>query len=75
MTAASSASEDEADGKRHGAKDCWHACDYPSECRWAKRFGLQMPTAAAFAEFDFGFGGESGVHLERVKRKDSGYFS
>ena len=46
MTAASSASEDGADGKRYGAKDCWHACDYPSECRWAKRFGLQMPATS-----------------------------
>lgn len=43
-TAASSASGDEADGKKHDAKDCWHACDYPSECRWRKRFRLQMPS-------------------------------
>ncbi|EME42169.1 hypothetical protein DOTSEDRAFT_36094 [Dothistroma septosporum NZE10] len=22
-------------------KDCWGTCDYPSECRWGKQFGVQ----------------------------------
>lgn len=24
-------------------KDCWNRCDYPSECRWGKQFGVQTP--------------------------------
>lgn len=28
------------------AKDCWNACDYPSECRWGKRFGVHTPVTA-----------------------------
>lgn len=24
-------------------KDCWNACDYPSECRWGKQFGVATP--------------------------------
>lgn len=24
-------------------KDCWNKCDYPSECRWGKQFGVQTP--------------------------------
>ncbi|KAF1963325.1 hypothetical protein CC80DRAFT_432790, partial [Byssothecium circinans] len=29
-------------------KDCWNSCDYPSECRWGKRFGVHSPIATAF---------------------------
>ncbi|GAB7352222.1 hypothetical protein MBLNU459_g2696t1 [Dothideomycetes sp. NU459] len=29
-------------------KDCWHRCDYPSECRWGDRFGVQSPAAELF---------------------------
>ncbi|KAF7190875.1 hypothetical protein HII31_08034 [Pseudocercospora fuligena] len=25
-------------------KDCWMKCDYPSECRWGKQFGVQTTT-------------------------------
>jgi hypothetical protein len=25
--------------------DCWNACDYPSECRWGKKFGIHTPTS------------------------------
>jgi len=25
-------------------KDCWNTCDYPSECRWGKKFGIHTPT-------------------------------
>jgi hypothetical protein len=25
------------------AKDCWNTCDYPSECRWGKQYGVQTP--------------------------------
>ncbi|KAK4995693.1 hypothetical protein LTR66_004534 [Elasticomyces elasticus] len=24
-------------------KGCWNKCDYPSECRWGKQFGVQIP--------------------------------
>ena len=29
--------------KIDGSKDCWNSCDYPSECRWGKQFGVQTP--------------------------------
>lgn len=25
-------------------KDCWNTCDYPSECRWGKKYGVPTPT-------------------------------
>ncbi|KAK5115692.1 hypothetical protein LTR62_000781 [Meristemomyces frigidus] len=28
-----------------GKKDCWGRCDYPSECRWGKEYGVATPTA------------------------------
>lgn len=28
----------------HWHKDCWNSCDYPSECRWGKQYGVQAPT-------------------------------
>lgn len=31
-------------------KDCWNACDYPSECRWGRKVGIHSPEAP---EFDF----------------------
>ncbi|KAF2200782.1 hypothetical protein GQ43DRAFT_488634 [Delitschia confertaspora ATCC 74209] len=24
-------------------KTCWHSCDYPSECRWGRQFGVHTP--------------------------------
>jgi hypothetical protein len=24
-------------------KDCWNTCDYPSECRWGRKFGIHTP--------------------------------
>ncbi|PVH97278.1 hypothetical protein DM02DRAFT_86864 [Periconia macrospinosa] len=33
-------------------KDCWNACDYPSECRWGKRFGVHTPVTTTFPTFD-----------------------
>lgn len=38
-----------AGGKQQGeglftAKDCWNSCDYPSECRWGKQYGVATPT-------------------------------
>jgi hypothetical protein len=24
-------------------KDCWNMCDYPSECKWGKKFGIHTP--------------------------------
>ena len=32
------------DGDGSGAKDCWGTCDYPSECRWGKQYGVATPT-------------------------------
>jgi hypothetical protein len=29
-------------------KDCWNTCDYPSECRWGRRFGIHTPLADTF---------------------------
>ncbi|KAF1979509.1 hypothetical protein BU23DRAFT_636530 [Bimuria novae-zelandiae CBS 107.79] len=28
--------------KRSG-RHCWNNCDYPSECRWGRRFGMHSP--------------------------------
>ena len=28
-------------------KDCWNTCDYPSECRWGRRFGIHTPVMPA----------------------------
>ncbi|KAI5363859.1 hypothetical protein Slin15195_G095160 [Septoria linicola] len=30
--------------KKEKKKNCWDACDYPSECRWGKQFGVKTPT-------------------------------
>ncbi|KAI5250766.1 hypothetical protein E4T42_04770 [Aureobasidium subglaciale] len=29
-------------------KDCWNRCDYPSDCRWGKQFGVETPLQATF---------------------------
>ncbi|KAF2653008.1 hypothetical protein K491DRAFT_780616 [Lophiostoma macrostomum CBS 122681] len=29
-------------------KDCWNTCDYPSECRWGRKFGVHTPLSAEF---------------------------
>jgi hypothetical protein len=29
-------------------KDCWNNCDYPSECRWGKKFGIHTPIETVF---------------------------
>jgi hypothetical protein len=28
-------------------KECWNRCDYPSECRWGKQFGVDTPKVSA----------------------------
>ncbi|KAF2487151.1 hypothetical protein BDY17DRAFT_319713 [Neohortaea acidophila] len=35
-------------GETDGAKkkDCWDSCDYPSECRWGRQFGVATPSPA-----------------------------
>ncbi|CAI6335224.1 unnamed protein product [Periconia digitata] len=53
----SSASSGSEDAQSQGSqalqeKDCWNACDYPSECRWGKRFGVHTPTSATFPTFE-----------------------
>ena len=30
-------------GSASKKKDCWNTCDYPSECRWGKKFGVHTP--------------------------------
>ncbi|TKA67372.1 hypothetical protein B0A55_08756 [Friedmanniomyces simplex] len=27
-------------------KDCWGKCDYPSECRWGKQYGVHTPVSS-----------------------------
>ncbi|KAH6851502.1 hypothetical protein BKA58DRAFT_395080 [Alternaria rosae] len=29
-------------------QDCWNTCDYPSECRWGKKFGIHTPVEFVF---------------------------
>ncbi|EFQ86734.1 hypothetical protein PTT_17944 [Pyrenophora teres f. teres 0-1] len=31
-----------------GKKDCWNTCDYPSECRWGKNYGIHTPIETVF---------------------------
>jgi hypothetical protein len=31
-------------------KDCWNRCDYPSECRWGKQFGVATPVQTSFPD-------------------------
>ncbi|KAG9959678.1 hypothetical protein KCU61_g7259, partial [Aureobasidium melanogenum] len=33
-------------------KDCWNRCDYPSECRWGKQFGVDTPLQTTFPTLD-----------------------
>ncbi|KAI4775599.1 hypothetical protein E4T52_09450 [Aureobasidium sp. EXF-3400] len=33
-------------------KDCWNRCDYPSECRWGKQFGVDTPLQTTFPSLD-----------------------
>lgn len=33
-------------------KDCWNRCDYPSECRWGKQFGVDTPVQVSFPTLD-----------------------
>ncbi|CAD0091282.1 unnamed protein product [Aureobasidium vineae] len=30
-------------------KDCWNRCDYPSECRWGRQFGVDTPLQVTFS--------------------------
>ena len=39
----SNAGRDEKQVKVKSKKDCWKTCDYPSECRWGRRFGVHTP--------------------------------
>ncbi|KAF2729011.1 hypothetical protein EJ04DRAFT_590013, partial [Polyplosphaeria fusca] len=38
-------SMDDEDGP---SKDCWNKCDYPSECRWGRQFGVHTPLLEEF---------------------------
>jgi hypothetical protein len=33
-------------------KDCWNRCDYPSECRWGKQFGVDTPVQVSFPSLE-----------------------
>ena len=33
-------------------QDCWNTCDYPSECRWGKQFGIHTPVEMAFPSIE-----------------------
>ncbi|KAF2000585.1 hypothetical protein P154DRAFT_545630 [Amniculicola lignicola CBS 123094] len=38
-----------SDGEGTGKpKDCWNMCDYPSECRWGRQFGVHTPLTPIF---------------------------
>jgi hypothetical protein len=44
----SSSPSSNASGREKGVKvktkkDCWKTCDYPSECRWGRQFGVHTP--------------------------------
>ncbi|KAF2808116.1 uncharacterized protein BDZ99DRAFT_500368 [Mytilinidion resinicola] len=39
----SSSSDTESEPDAKPAKSCWDRCDYPSECRWGKQFGVHTP--------------------------------
>ena len=39
----SNASGSEKGAKVKTKKDCWKTCDYPSECRWGRQFGVHTP--------------------------------
>lgn len=41
--------EKNAKGVKGNGKDCWNSCDYPSECRWGKQFGVQTPKTTTTA--------------------------
>ena len=34
----------DAEEDRRRCKDCWGRCDYPSECRWGRQYGVATPT-------------------------------
>jgi hypothetical protein len=36
------------------SKDCWNTCDYPSECRWGKKFGVHTPVDLEFTNVGSG---------------------
>ena len=36
------------------SKNCWNACDYPSECRWGKKFGVHTPVDLEFTSVKSG---------------------
>lgn len=33
-------------------KNCWASCDYPSECRWGRKFGVHTPLTPKFPVFE-----------------------
>lgn len=37
-----------ANGGKSLSKDCWNTCDYPSECRWGRQFGVHTPLTVDF---------------------------
>ncbi|KAJ4984997.1 hypothetical protein SVAN01_09519 [Stagonosporopsis vannaccii] len=36
--------EDREKKKKKKKKDCWHTCDYPSQCRWGRSVGVHTPS-------------------------------
>ncbi|KAF2800608.1 hypothetical protein K505DRAFT_412889 [Melanomma pulvis-pyrius CBS 109.77] len=33
-------------------KDCWNSCDYPSECRWGRQYGIHTPMSPVFTNLN-----------------------
>jgi hypothetical protein len=47
-TSSGSTSSTNSEQYKEAVKDCWNSCDYPSECRWGRRFGVHTPVATEF---------------------------
>ena len=64
--------EHEDGKKKEKEKDCWNSCDYPSECRWGKRFGVHTPVELEFPEVHVGGSGEDTLNraVEHVSQPE-----
>jgi hypothetical protein len=48
-------------------KDCWNTCDYPSECRWGRKFGVHTPLTPSFPSPTHGTQTPPSPPLERAE--------
>lgn len=40
--------DDKGEALDQKKRDCWNMCNYPSECRWGKKFGIHTPVETCF---------------------------